>query len=252
MRLEDIKVELLFDNEVYCSDSNLDSLWGFSCFIETPYKKILFDTGSNGRVLIKNINKMGVDISSIDIIFISHSHWDHIGGIDSILELNPSVHIFVTPNISKNFIRDLNKLSNGVVVIEDTPKEIALDIYSTGFIGKDMMEQSIILDTNKGLIVISGCAHGGIENIAKIAKKFLKKEIFLLLGGFHLKNKKDKEILKAIKKLKKLDIKYVAPSHCSGDRAKELFYKEFRENYIESGLGANINFKGNNIVNYCF
>jgi len=248
MKLDDIKLSVVFDNE--CSSDKLISLWGFSCFIETPNGTILFDTGSNGRVLLKNIKTEELNVSSIDNIFISHGHWDHIGGLDSILELNPSVHIFVTSHISKNMIRDLNTLSNGVTVIDNKPTKILTDIYSTGTIGKES-EQSIILDTDEGLIIIAGCAHSGIEKIAKTAQKFLNKKILLLLGGFHLHNKTDKEVLKIIKTIQKLDTKFVCPSHCTGDRARELFQEKFGQNYIEGGVGINIEFK-KGIKKYCF
>jgi len=248
MKLDDIKLSVVFDNE--CCSDKLISLWGFSCFIETPNGTILFDTGSNGRVLLKNIETKELNISSIDNIFISHGHWDHIGGLDSILELNPSIHIFVTSHISKNMIRDLKLLSNGVTVIDDKPTKILTDIYSTGAIGKES-EQSIILDTNEGLIIVAGCAHSGIENIAKTAQKFLNKKILLLLGGFHLHNKTDKEVLEIIKTIQKLDTKFVCPSHCTGVRAKELFQEKFRQNYINGGVGIKIEFK-EDIKKYCF
>ena len=248
MKLDDIKLSVVFDNE--CCSDKLTSLWGFSCFIETPNGTILFDTGSNGRVLLKNIKTEELNISSIDNIFISHGHWDHIGGLDSILELNPSVHIFVTSHISKNMIRDLNTLSNGVTIIDNRPTKILTDIYSTGTIG-DESEQSIILDTDEGLIIIAGCAHSGIEKIAKTAQKFLKKKILLLLGGFHLHNKTDKEVLNIIKTIQNLDTKFVCPSHCTGDRARKLFQEKFGQNYIEGGVGINIEFK-KGIKKYCF
>lgn len=249
MKSDDIKLTVVFDNE--CCNNELTSLWGFSCFIETPNSTILFDTGSNGRVLLQNIKKRDLKLSSIDNIFISHAHWDHIGGLDSILEINSSVHIFVTSLVSKNLVRDLNTLSNGVTVINDKPTEILTDIYSTGTIGEEN-EQSIILDTDDGLIIIAGCAHGGIEKIAKRAKKFLNKKILLLLGGFHLHNKTDEKVLEIIKTIQELDTKFVCPSHCTGDRARELFHKNFGQNYIEGGLGINIGFKKDKVINYCF
>jgi len=249
MNINDIKINIIFDNDS-CKD-NTKLLWGFSCLIETPYNTILFDTGSNGRVLLKNIKSRKLNISNIDTIFLSHSHWDHIGGIDSILELNPDIQIYLTSSISQNLIRDLNTLSNGVNLIDNQPIQIQKETYSTGAMGKEK-EQAIILDTNRGLVIVAGCSHSGIENIASRAKEFLNKEIFLLLGGFHLYKKNNSEILETIKKIKDLNIKFIAPSHCTGDRAKELFQNEFKENYINSGLGTYINFTKNHINNYCF
>jgi len=245
MELDNIRLSVIFDNE--CCSSQLKSLWGFSCFIETPNSNILFDTGSNGRVLLKNLEKKNLNISSIDNIFISHAHWDHIGGLDSILEINPDVNIFVTSHVSKNLVRDLNTLSSGVTIIGDTPTKILEDIYSTGAVGENN-EQSIILDTNKGLIVIAGCAHGGIENILKRAVDFFNKPIFLALGGFHLHNKEDREVLKIIDTIQELDTKYVCPSHCTGDRARELFKERFKDNYIEGGVGIDISFNKDTII----
>jgi len=245
MKLDNIRLSVIFDNE--CCSSDLTSLWGFSCFIETPNSNILFDTGSNGRVLLKNLEKKNLNISSIDNIFISHAHWDHIGGLDSILEINPDVNIFVTSHVSKNLVRDLNTLSSGVTIIGDTPTKILEDIYSTGAVGENN-EQSIILDTNKGLIVIAGCAHGGIENILKRAVDFFNKPIFLALGGFHLHNKEDRKVLKIIDTIQELDTKYVCPSHCTGDRARELFKERFKDNYIEGGVGIDISFNKDTII----
>jgi 7,8-dihydropterin-6-yl-methyl-4-(beta-D-ribofuranosyl)aminobenzene 5'-phosphate synthase len=242
MKLDKIKLSVIFDNE--CCNSKLTSLWGFSCFIETPKNNILFDTGSNGRVLLKNLEKKELNISSIDNIFISHAHWDHIGGLDSILEINPSVNIFVTSHVSKNLIRDLNTLSNGVTIIKDEPTKLFKDIYSTGSLGKES-EQSIVLDTDDGLIIVAGCAHGGIENIVKRAKEFFDKPIYLILGGFHLHNRNDREVLEIIEEL---DTKFVSPSHCTGDRARELFKERFKDNYIEGGVGIDIRFNRGNII----
>lgn len=246
MKIDNIRLSIIFDNDS-CCNSALTSLWGFSALIETPNGNILFDTGSNGRVLLKNLKKRDIDISSIDNIFISHTHWDHIGGLDSILELNSRVKIFTTSYISKNFIRDLNSLSKGVVTIGDTPTKILEDIYSTGAIG-DEREQSLILETTKGLVIVSGCAHGGIENIAKRAKEYFNRDILLLVGGFHLHNRSDREVLEIIDTLKKLNTIFISPSHCTGKRAKELFKSRFKDNYIEGGLGIDIDLKRDNII----
>ena len=219
----------------------MTSLWGFSALIKTPEHTILFDTGSNGRILLKNLQAQNHNLSKVDTIFISHAHWDHIGGVDSILELNPNVHIFVTSHVSKNMIRDLKTLSKGVTIIGDEPTKLFSDIYSTGAMG-DASEQSIIIDTNDGLIVISGCAHSGIQAIAKRAKDTFDKEILLLLGGFHLFSKDEVEVTEVVNHIKALGTKYVCPSHCTGEKAKNIFRQKFGKYYIDGGAGINIAF----------
>ncbi len=244
MKSDDIKLNVIFDNE--CCDTQLTSLWGFSCLLQTPEHTILFDTGSNGRVLLKNLQSKALELQEIDTIFISHAHWDHIGGVDSILELNPNVHIFVTRHVSKNLIRDLNRLSLGVTVIDDQPTQILPFIHSTGAMG-EASEQAIIIDTNEGLIIISGCAHSGIEAIVERAKDTFNKEILLLLGGFHLFGKEHQKVEKIVDHIQSLGTKYVCPSHCTGKEAKDIFAQKFGKKYIDGGTGIEIEFIAGNL-----
>ena len=245
MQTNTLKILVIFDN--VCCNQQLASLWGFSCFIQTPEHTILFDTGSNGRLLLQNLSRKNLELSNVNNIFISHAHWDHIGGIDSVLELNPNVDIFVTSHLSKNLIRDLGTLSNGVTVIDEELTQILPNIYSTGGMG-EQSEQSLIINTDEGLVIIAGCAHSGIEQIAKRAKEKLNKRILLLLGGFHLHNKKDSEVLKIINTIKQLDTKYVCPSHCTGERAIKLFKEAFKQNHINGGVGVEIGFDGEELM----
>ena len=100
----------------------------------------------------------------------------------------------------------------------------------------------MIVNTNKGLVVITGCAHPGIVNIIKKTKEiFPKEEIYLVIGGFHLAGFSDSELKNIINDFKKLGVQITAPCHCSGDRTRELFKEEYGENFIENGVGKIIN-----------
>jgi 7,8-dihydropterin-6-yl-methyl-4-(beta-D-ribofuranosyl)aminobenzene 5'-phosphate synthase len=99
-------------------------------------------------------------------------------------------------------------------------------------------EQALIVETAEGLVVITGCAHPGIDLIAAQATRQTGREIYLLAGGFHLSGASDRRVRDLISRLKKLDVKKVAPSHCTGKRATELFRDAWGEDFIESGLGA--------------
>ncbi len=229
-------MKILFDNYNY-KYLELKSPWGFSAYLQEY--RLLFDTGSNGRVLLENMKVLGVDVQDIEYLFVSHSHWDHIGGIDSILELNPDMILFVPESLSKHLIKDLRQLAKEVVVITDKPQRLFADLYTTGLLGDEMPEQSLIVDGEKP-VVLTGCGHFGIENIVNRASQVIDKQIYLVAGGFHLMYGDEVEILEAIASLKRSGVEFVSPTHCSGDQAIEMFAKSFGDHYIRGGIGANV------------
>jgi len=226
-------MKILFDN--YNKTSTCKSLWGFSAYFKKY--KLLFDTGSNGRTLLQNMKELEIDLKEVKYLFITHAHWDHIGGIDSVLELNSDITMFVPSSLSKKLICDLKTLTKKVVVCDEKPKKLFDGVFTTGILGEEMPEQSLILDDGFTK-VITGCGHHGIENIVKVAKEFLNKDIKIAVGGFHLLEKNDDDILKSIEALKNLGVQKVLPTHCTGDRAIELYKEHFKDNYIEGGIGC--------------
>jgi len=231
-----IKFTILFDNDIH--ESGLEVLWGFSCLIEVNNQKILFDTGSNGRVLLKNAQKMGISFKDIDILFISHSHWDHIGGIDTIIEENPDIIIIVPNTLSTHLIDDLKKLVKKVIVIDNKFTKLASHLYSTGVI--DNIEQSLVLKYKDELYLIIGCGHPGIEKIEKLTHEYLKLPIKYVIGGLHLMHTAPKDIQKTIKNVQ---TKYITATHCTGDMAIGMFKIKYQENFYNGGVGAVIEFE---------
>jgi len=224
-------IKIVFDN------ATKGSLWGFSLYIKEL--GLLFDTGSNGRVLLKNLQKEGVDIKDIRYLFISHSHWDHIGGIDSILELNPDITMFVPNSLSKHLIKDLKTLTKEVIVCEGFAK-LFDGVYTTGVLGEEMPEQSLVIDT-KEPILITGCGHFGVDRIVKVAKNELKSDISVLIGGFHLLSKSPKEVQEIANSLKNLGVKKVVPTHCTGEKAFKIFQGIYGEDCLKGGIGKSFN-----------
>lgn len=127
------------------------------------------------------------------------------------------------------------------------PQNICSDIYTSGSLKgkykrKDLYEQAMYIDTPKGIIIISGCSHSGIENIAQRAKKlFPDKSILLVCGGWHLSSKSDDEINEICKNLKLLGVEKVAPSHCTGTKQIAKIKSIFKEDFLELYLGDLIN-----------
>ena len=217
-------MQILFDNYEVCF--KCQSLWGFSAYFKEY--KLLFDTGSNGRVLLKNMQKLGVDVAEIEYLFLSHSHWDHIGGVDSIIELNPNITIFAPTSLSKFLIRDLESLVKEVVICGQKPMHLFGDLYTTGLLGTEMPEQSLIINGDKPE-VITGCGHYGIDKITKVAQLFLEKDIYKVKGGFHLLRANEAKIMSVIENLKEMGVEKAEPTHCSGDLAIELFGEHFKK-----------------------
>ncbi len=227
-------MKIVYDNNQ--NSSTCRAPWGFSAYLEEH--KLLFDTGGNGRVLLKNLKKEGIDISEIRYLFITHEHWDHIGGIDSVLELNENLTIFIPSSFSKNHIQDLKNISKEVIICDKYPKKLFDNLYTTGVLGEEIPEQSLIIDDDYPKL-ITGCGHYGIEKIVEISKDVIKKDIKYAIGGFHLLHKNEDEIVDSIKKLKKMGVVKVLPTHCTGGLAIKL-YKKYFKNYQKGGIGEKI------------
>ena len=230
-----ISIISVYDN--YQVNSNLTTGWGFGCVIRTPTKNILFDTGGNSSILLSNMEKMSVDPKEIDIVVISHIHMDHRGGLNGFLERNGNVKVYIPASFLDPIREKIKSYGAEYQDVKDSI-QISDNIWTTGEMGTPIEEQSLVLDTKEGLVVITGCVHPGVVNITEKAKQILPdRNIYLVMGGFHLGSASDLELKSIIKGFRNLGVKKAAPSHCSGDRCRELFKEEYKEDYIENGVG---------------
>ena len=232
-----ITLTVIYDNNSY--QENLKTGWGFSCLVQGTEKTILFDTGGDGLLLMRNLQKLAIDPRIVDIVVLSHIHGDHTGGLQSFLALNSDVTIYIPGSFPTSFTEEVKEYGAEVVEVEKS-KKICRDVYSTGELGTWIKEHSLIIKTDKGSIVITGCAHPGIVQIVTVSKNLIKNNVFLVIGGFHLRNNSQSEVENIIYRLKNLGVRYVGPCHCTGDLARDLFKKEFGEYYIEVGVGKRI------------
>ncbi|MCP4346887.1 MAG: MBL fold metallo-hydrolase [Desulfobacterales bacterium] len=227
-------ITILYDNYVFTE--GLEAEWGFSCIIKSAEQTILFDTGRVKTILFNNINKLNVNIKEIGSIVISHNHSDHTGNLFYLLEKNNNASVYLPVSFPPKFVEKVEKTGAKVVSVSKSA-EIAKNVFLTGEMGERIKEQALVLNTEKGLVIIVGCSHPGIVNITKKAKEILDKKVYLVFGGFHLLDESDDEIKKVIKQLKELGVMKVGVTHCSGDKAIELFKNAYGENYIKMGVG---------------
>ena len=236
--LENLSITIIYDNNTY--KKGLNTAWGFSCIITGAEKNILFDTGGDGSILLANMKELDINPEEIDLVVLSHIHNDHVGGLTDLLEINPGVTIYLPSSFPEGFKRDISKYGAKTIDVRE-PVEILKGVYSTGELGTHIIEQTLIIHTERGMILITDCAHPGIVTIAGKAKDLFKKDILLAIGGFHLARERGSEISNIVNDLKKLGVHYIGPCHCSGDLARNLFRKEFGKNYVEVGVGRVIN-----------
>ena len=206
-----MKITIVYDNTAFRKDLQAD--WGFSALVETKERKILFDTGANGAILLSNMQKLEINPKEIDEIFISHSHFDHTGGLSAFLDQNNEVKVWVPPSFRgiKN-VREVIKVEN--------PKKLYEGIYSTGEL--EGIEQSLCVETEKGIVIIAGCSHPRMEHILQVASQFGR--VYGIIAGLHGTRPES---------LKDLDL--ICPTHCTqySVEIKSLY----PEKYIEGGAG---------------
>jgi 7,8-dihydropterin-6-yl-methyl-4-(beta-D-ribofuranosyl)aminobenzene 5'-phosphate synthase len=234
----ELKLTILCDNSK--SDAQLEANWGFSCLVETHGKVIMFDTGDDSVTLLDNMRKLNLDSAKIDAIMLSHNHRDHVGGLSRFLAANNNVIVYLPKSFSESF-KEVVRSFGAQTEEESEAKELFAGVYSTGELGNEIYEQSLIIITSSGLVIITGCAHPGVVNIVRKARDMLPdKPVFLVLGGFHMDGETSSQIGRVVENLWQLGVINVSPCHCSGDETRRFFQEKYGEHYIDSSVGKTI------------
>ncbi len=232
-----MEVKIVFDN------TNLDEKftpgWGFSCLVD---ETVLFDTGEKWEYLFENMESLGIDISKIEKVVISHDHWDHTGGLWGLLEKTKNIDVYVCPNFSEEFKKKVVSLGGNLIPVEKLTS-IKDKIFTTGEIagnykGSFIAEQALLIKKNEGIIIVTGCSHPGIVKIIRHVKEnFREERIIFVFGGFHLMDNDTREIELIVKKFKELGVEKVGPTHCTGYDAQVIFEEAYKSNFIKIAAG---------------
>lgn len=237
---------------------------GFSALLETEEKNILFDTGQ-GWGLINNAKLLGVDLTKVDVLVLSHGHKDHTGGIPPLFDLHSVKTLIAHPacfesKYSERKVGEQNiRLPIGIpwrkeeferkgveLRLTDKPIEIVKGVWFSGEIphtydfekGDPSLkvetaeglqadpfrdDASLFVRTDKGLSVITGCAHRGIVNIVAHALNTLgKPPLYALIGGLHLMSADKERMEKTISAVRAFNPKIVCAGHCTGLESASL------------------------------
>ena len=245
-----VEITILYDNYTLTEGCTPD--WGFACIIKGMQKCILFDTGTNGSILLGNMDKLQVSARDVELVVISHDHADHTGGLAPLLGRNSNVTAYLPLTASAGLVQTVQ--SRGATArLPNEAVQICEGVHVAGSTIMGQVEQFLILETPKGLVVITGCAHPGIVQIIQAAKQLLGKEIYFVFGGFHLLDLSDSAVLGIIRQFQSLGVQKAGASHCTGDRAITLFKQQYGEHFVPLGVGRIsippvVDFNGDEIV----
>ena len=231
-----MKFTIVYDNNVY--DERLQTKWGFSCWVETEGGIVLFDTGDDGATLLSNMSQLGLDPAEIDAVVLSHAHGDHTGGLGALLGTGVKPTVYVPASFSGPFKRDVQALTELVEVTE--PLKIAPGIHTTGEVRGGITEQALAVESEDGLVVVTGCAHPGVEKMVRRAKESIGGDIALVMGGFHLGSAGRAQVERIMADFRAMGVQRVAPCHCTGDSARQMFSDEFGEDCTLVGVGWSV------------
>jgi 7,8-dihydropterin-6-yl-methyl-4-(beta-D-ribofuranosyl)aminobenzene 5'-phosphate synthase len=269
------RVTIIYD--AFGKPSALERGWGYSALIEYGGKRILFDTGGQYQAFANNVKKLNIDLTRLDFVVLSHRHGDHTAGLAYVLQQNPRVRIYA-PEEGGSFGTPLkgatakaaNRTVAGIpadlhyfdghhaetypvdppwpganITLIDQPLEVAPGFYLFKTVSEvkgtmELNELSLAIDTPKGLAVVVGCSHPGIEKILEVAAT-QNPRLYTVIGGLHLLDKPDQQVTQIVDNFQnKWKLDRVAAGHCSGEFAQSEMERVFGVRHDHSGLGETI------------
>ncbi|MBD3246905.1 MAG: MBL fold metallo-hydrolase [Candidatus Omnitrophica bacterium] len=232
-----MKLKVLFDKD--SQDPRYASGWGLAYLLDG---RLLFDTGEKGEYLLENLRVLQIDAARVEMIVISHAHWDHTGGLSAFLDLHR--HASVAGCAEAENLLSLPSGTRFVPVTEG--QELIPGVWTSGCLttryhDAPLAEQALFVKTGSGIAVLSGCAHPGILSFVELARHcFPEEPLTFVGGGFHLINRDPREIRYIADKMKQMGVQRVGPSHCSGYEAFEIFQQVFGSDCVRLKVGKEV------------
>jgi 7,8-dihydropterin-6-yl-methyl-4-(beta-D-ribofuranosyl)aminobenzene 5'-phosphate synthase len=245
--------------------------------IEFDGLKILFNFGGDPVVFKNNLDVLRVDVADIDLVVVSHEHFEMVEGIGAVLSVNPDVPVYVTKNLLYDYAsymtHDLSgynwkpEWEDNLRRMHDylwvTPNILLMKLQSDpGKVGPRGMEEiHIVLLTQKGLVIAQGCGHPEILDIMDETVSYTgENRVYLIYGGTRLLGPgkmvrlpgnsgvlevpshyyTDQDVLEIAKELREAGVQKIIPTHCTGEHMEKIFKKVFGDDYIYQQLGTEV------------
>jgi 7,8-dihydropterin-6-yl-methyl-4-(beta-D-ribofuranosyl)aminobenzene 5'-phosphate synthase len=268
------RITVLCDNSVGPISGTLGE-HGFAALIEAGDQALLFDTGQ-GETLLHNAQRMNKNLHRVSTVALSHGHYDHTGGLWPLLKACGPKEIVAHPDIfcrryrvkdggeaisigipySQEFLRGLgatftlqagfHELASGIFLTGQVPRKTVFERGDSGLFCDEAGccadpiadDQSVVLVTAKGIVLILGCCHAGIINTLEHARcQTGVSEIYAVIGGTHLGFCSSQQLEDTIKALRQYGIQKIYGSHCTGFSAAARLQREFPGHFHPAQVG---------------
>lgn len=272
---QNVEMTVLIDN---VASEPLEAEWGLSILITVDGRRILLDTGA-GSLFAQNAARLGIDIADVDTGVLSHAHYDHADGLDTFFAANQKAPFLVRDGSRENcyaikdgvleyigirkgsmrkhedrihYVSGVYAIADGIWLVPHRKKNYSsIGLRNDLYIVQDgdrlpddfAHEQSLVIETERGLIIFNSCSHTGMGNILADVREMLGRcDICAYVGGLHLYKLTDEEISSLCSGIKRTSIEHIFTGHCTGDHAFGILRSQLGDRITQFSSGFSYRF----------
>jgi len=236
-----VRITTLYDNTTAVAGTQPG--WGFAALVEVDGQRVLFDTGGDAAILRHNVAALGIDLSRLDAVVLSHEHWDHTKGL-AVLGAHAGLPVYypAAADPKSPWLGDLERAG-----VQRRPVTTRTEVVPGVWVSAEMAaatvhEIALTIATDEGLVVLVGCAHPGPVAMVQQIRQRTGRPVLMILGGWHLLQSTAPQISSTLAAFKAEGVRYAGPTHCTGDTAIAMTRQAYGEQFVEGGVGAAVQF----------